>query len=173
MKTKLGISVGLLGATAYFLGLVGGYVPLVILVGYILLFESDRWLKVSGIKAVAVCIFFSVISVIVSLIPNAITLIDNVCRIFEGSFTLDAVTKIVNLVNTIITIAEKVVLLALAFSALNQKTFGFGVVDNLINTHFPFSGNEAVKHSATKMCPNCDTEILANSTFCGSCGNKI
>ena len=45
MKSNLGISVGLLGAVAYFAGLFGGYVPLLVVVGYILLREQNYWLR--------------------------------------------------------------------------------------------------------------------------------
>ena len=42
-KTKLGISVGLLGAAIYFMGLFGGYLVAVLLAGYILMFEENEW----------------------------------------------------------------------------------------------------------------------------------
>ena len=43
MKTKLGVSVGILGAATYFLGLFSGYTVLALVVGYILLCEQDSW----------------------------------------------------------------------------------------------------------------------------------
>lgn len=142
METKLGISIGLLAAALYFLGLVGLYTPLFLLAGYVLLFESARWLKFSAVKAVTVCIFFSVISAMVYLIPNAITFIDNIFRIFNGNFSFAFATKIVNLVNSIITIAEKVVLLMLAFKSLDQKSVTIKPIDQLIAKHFPLENTE-------------------------------
>ncbi len=53
-KTKLGISVGLLGAAIYFMGLFSGYMVAVLLAGYVLLFEENEWLKKSAVKAIAV-----------------------------------------------------------------------------------------------------------------------
>ena len=41
-KTKLGITIGMLSALVYFVALVGGYTPLFLLVGYILLFEEPN-----------------------------------------------------------------------------------------------------------------------------------
>ncbi len=43
-KTKLGVSVALMGAALYFLGLFSGYVALIILAGYVLLMEENVWL---------------------------------------------------------------------------------------------------------------------------------
>lgn len=142
MKTKLGISIGLLAAALYFLGLVGLYTPLFLLAGYVLLFESGRWLKVSAVKAVMVCIFFSVISAVVGLIPNAITFVDNAFRIFNGNFSFAFATKIVNLVYAIITIAEKIALLMLAFKALDQKSVTIKPIDQLIAKYFPLENSE-------------------------------
>jgi hypothetical protein len=137
MKTKLGITANLLGAGLYFIGLVGGWVPVILLAGYVLLFESNDWLKNAAIKAVAICVFFAIVSAIVGLIPNAITLVDNVFSIFKGNFSIAFVSKIVTLANTILTIAQKLLLLVLGFKGLHFGTIGFGVVDRLIAKHTP------------------------------------
>ena len=53
MKTKIGISIGLLGSAVYFVGLVGGWIPLILIAGYVLLSEAYEWLRMSAIKAIA------------------------------------------------------------------------------------------------------------------------
>ena len=55
-KTKLGISVGLLGAAIYFTSLFSGYLVPVILTGYVLLFEENDWLRKNAVKAVALSV---------------------------------------------------------------------------------------------------------------------
>lgn len=40
-KTRLGISVGMLGAAIYLTGLFSGYLVAVLLTGYVLLFEEN------------------------------------------------------------------------------------------------------------------------------------
>ena len=52
-KTKIGMTVGLLGAAIYFIGLFSGYLTVVLLIGYVLLFEENEWLRKSAVKAVA------------------------------------------------------------------------------------------------------------------------
>ena len=42
-KTKLGISVGLIGACICFTALFGGITPAVLLVGYVFLREDNAW----------------------------------------------------------------------------------------------------------------------------------
>lgn len=44
-KTKLGVSVGIFGAFLYVAALFGGYIAITLLAGYVLLMESNEWLK--------------------------------------------------------------------------------------------------------------------------------
>lgn len=57
-KTKLGLSVGLVGAALYFLGLFS-FIPAFLLAAYVLLMEENQWLKRAAVKMVAVLIGFS------------------------------------------------------------------------------------------------------------------
>lgn len=57
-KSKLGISVGLLAAGMYFLGMVS-VLAVVVVAGYVLLREDDAWLKRSAVKAAVLAIAFA------------------------------------------------------------------------------------------------------------------
>ena len=85
-KTKLGISVGLLGAVLYFMGIFSGYLLVVLLAAYVLVYEENGWLKQSAVRAVAILLVFSFGSTAVKLIPDAIDFIDNIAMIFGGHF---------------------------------------------------------------------------------------
>ena len=134
-KTKLGISVGLVGAILYFMGLFSGYVAIALLVGYVLLCEENMWLKKAAVKAVAVMLLFSFISAIVNLIPNAINLIDSIATVFGGHFYISIISKLVNVIVNVLNILQKLLLLILGVKALNQGTITVPVVDNLINKY--------------------------------------
>lgn len=58
-KTKLGISIGLLGAGMYFAGLAGA-LPALLLAGYVLLREENSWLKRMAVKAAAIVLLMAV-----------------------------------------------------------------------------------------------------------------
>ena len=77
-KTKVGISVGMIGAAVYFAGLFGGYIAVIILAGYILLCEENEWLRRSAVKAVALLMVFSFFTTAANLVPNVIGFIDKV-----------------------------------------------------------------------------------------------
>ena len=134
-KTKLGISVGLLGAALYFMGLFSGYMVTVLLAGYVLLFEENKWLRNAAVKAVAVMVLFSFVSAIINLIPNAMSFIDYIVSMFGGNFYIGFISNLVNAVVTALSVIEKLLLLGLGVKALNQGTIAVPVVDGLIKKY--------------------------------------
>ena len=125
-KTRLGISVGMLGAAIYLTGLFSGYLAALLLTGYVLLFEENEWLKKSAVKAVALMMLFSFITVLINLIPNAM---------FGGSFHVGFISGLVSAVISVIDIIEKLLFISLGVRALNQGTIDVAVVDGLISKY--------------------------------------
>lgn len=134
-KTKLGISVGLLGAALYFLGLFSGYMVTVLLAGYVLMFEENTWLRKAAVKAVAVMVLFSLASAVVNLIPNAMSLIDSLVSVFGGSFYIAFISNLVSAVVTALNLLQKLVMLGLGLTALSQGTIAVPVVDKLLEKY--------------------------------------
>lgn len=134
-KTKFGISVGLLGAAIYFMGLFGGYFVVALLAGYVLLFEENEWLRKSAVKAVSTMVCFSLFIVIINLLPNAISFINYIASMFGGSFHIAFISNLVSAVTSAIDIIEKVLFIGLGVKALSQGTIVVPVVDNLINKY--------------------------------------
>lgn len=135
-KTRLGISVGLLGAAICLSGLFSGYIITILLAGYVLLFEENAWLKKTGIKVVALMFSFSILHAIVGLLPSGIGLIDSILNIFNESFSIIIISKIVNLIKNALSLMETVVFILLGVKAFNQGTIRVPVVDNLVNKYF-------------------------------------
>lgn len=134
-KTRVGVSVGMLGAAIYLMGLFSGYLVAVLMAGYVLLFEENSWLKRSVVKAVTLMVFFSFLTTAINLIPNAFGIIGNVVAIFGGYFNMDILNYIVSVVIGVIDIVEKVLFLACGVKALNQGTIVVPTVDKLINKY--------------------------------------
>lgn len=134
-KTKLGISVGLLGAGLYFMGLFSGYLAAVVLAGYVLLCEDNEWLKKAAVKAVSVMVLFSFVDAVINLIPNAMSVIDYIFSMFGGNFYIPFISNLVNAVEAVLNIIEKLLFLGLGLKALNQGTIAVPVVDGLINKY--------------------------------------
>ena len=134
-KTRLGISVGMLGAAIYLTGLFSGYVVAVLMAGYVLLFEENSWLRRSAVKAVSLMVFFSFITVLINLIPNAISSINYIASMFGSSFYAVFITNLVSAVTSIIDIIEKLLFIGLGVKALNQGTITAPVVDNQVSKY--------------------------------------
>ena len=134
-KTKLGISVGLLAAIVYFLGLFSGYVATIVLVGYILIVEDNAWLKNTSVKAVVLMLGFSLVYSVLGLIPGLISFINSLVNIFGGSFYISFVTNVINMLENGIGLVQKIVFLGLGVMALNESTIKIPGLDALIDKY--------------------------------------
>lgn len=131
-KTKLGITVGLMGAALYFIGLIN-FFGLIILSGYVLLFETNEWLKRSAVKAVAIVVGFSLVSIVIGFGNDVFDVLNGVLSWFKvpsvlaWPFNLDSI--IVNAINAL----EKLILITLGFKAFSQSSISVGPIDKVIN----------------------------------------
>ena len=133
MKTKLGISIGAMGALLYFASLFGGYIPLLLVAGYVLVAEGDDWLRRMAVKAVTFTVAISILSFVVSLVPYLFNIINDVLAIFNEYFYPEIISDIVSLLHTIISVAESVILALLGIKAFSKTTVYIPVVDSLVN----------------------------------------
>ena len=143
-KTRLGISVGLLGAAIYFMGLFSGYLLAVLLAGYVLLFEENSWLRKNAVKAMSVMAVFSLLITVLNLVPNAIGFINDVVSIFGGSFYVAFLSNLISAAVAALNIIEKLLIIGLGVKALTQGTIAVPVVDNLINKYMGLDAKGSV-----------------------------
>ena len=134
-KTKLGISVGLLGAAICFSGLFSGYIITTLLAGYVLLFEENAWLKKTGVKVIALMFLFSILYAVIDLFPSGISFIDSVFYVFGESFSISIITKFVSLIKNALVLIETVVFILLGIKAFNQGTISIPIIDSLVNKY--------------------------------------
>lgn len=134
-KTKLGITVGALGAITFFAGFFGGYLAAIVLAGYALLFEENAWLKRSVVKAVVLMVFFSVTVAIINVIPDLLEFVGNIASVFNGSFSIIKVNQVVNVVVSGLNLVEKVLFLGLGVKALSQGTIVIPFIDKKVSKY--------------------------------------
>lgn len=134
-KTKLGITVGALGAITFFAGFFGGYLAAIVLAGYALLFEENAWLKRSVVKAVVLMVFFSVTVAIINVIPDLLEFVGNIASVFNGNFSIIKVNQVVNVVVSGLNLAEKVLFLGLGVKALSQGTIVIPFIDKKVSKY--------------------------------------
>lgn len=134
-KTKLGITVGALGAITFFSGFFSGYLVAIILAGYVLMFEENAWLKRSVVKAIVLLAFFSVTIAIINVIPDVIGFIGNIASVFNGHFTIAKVNQIVTVLVSGLNIIEKILFLGLGIKALSQGTIVIPFIDKKVSKY--------------------------------------
>ncbi len=135
-KTKLGISVGLLGSIIYFASAFGGgYLVALLLCGYVLLVEDNPWLRKTSVKAVLLLIMFSLVSVVLGLFPDIWETITNLLMAFNKYPSSTFISGINSTISSAITIIKSVLFVILGLKALNQGAIKLPVIDKLIDKY--------------------------------------
>lgn len=131
-KTKLNLSVAIVAAAAWLLGLYGGYIIMGILVGYVLPKEDSQSLKKACLRALILMLTFSVATTAINLVPNLLELLYSVLRVFNVNIYLDFVHKIFNLLSTVLSLVRTIVFIVMGILAALGKDFKVPVLDSFI-----------------------------------------
>ena len=129
-RTRLGITVGMLGAAIYVPALISPVV-LGLLAIYVLFLEENHWLKASAIKAVICYLGFFVVFQVIDGINYFLSIINRMMSMvhwypdlsFPGSIT-DALS-----------ICRIVFFLVVAFGALKMRDLRMDRIDEFVETH--------------------------------------
>ena len=130
-KTKLGVSVGMLGATMYFFGLVS-VLALVVVGGYILLFESNEWLKKTVIKAVAIIIAFALLSQAISFSNDLLGVINGILSWVSSTLRVTWPLGLDSIARGVLSALEKFILVILGIKAFTYGDIKIAPIDRVI-----------------------------------------
>ena len=131
-KTRLGISVELLGASICLTALFGGLTPTILLAGYVLLMEKDEWLRRCAVKALAVLLMIAFSITVIGLIPDLLSWISSIVRVFKGNFDYSFISSIISVINGALNIIKTCLLLLLGVKALNHETVNISIIDGIM-----------------------------------------
>ncbi|MCM1058377.1 MAG: hypothetical protein NC517_12335 [Firmicutes bacterium] len=138
LKTKLGISIALVGAAMYFLGAVS-FTPAVLLAGYVLIAEQNDWVKRQAAKMIGVVVLFGLLSIAVGWIDDIVSVLGIIVRWFDKDVYLTVPANLTSLIRYIISIVKEVLLLVMGFMALGMKNVKIVFIDKLLDK---FMSNE-------------------------------
>ena len=133
-KTKLGVSVGLLGAAVYFCGVLS-LLAMIVIAGYILIAEDNIWLRKSAVKAVVIYVAFAVIDTIFSFGSEIFGFLNVIIGWTDSSFYFRYPWHLDSLIQNALDAIEILLFLVLGFKALSQRTIKVGPADNCVNKH--------------------------------------
>ena len=130
-KTKLGLSVAVMGAVVYLTALFGGYTPLLLVAGYVLIAEESAQLKKNAVTAFLVMLAFSAVNFVVGLLPDILNLFYSFLQIFKVYVHLSFIDNIANFLYNAVALLRQVVLAALAILSLLKKPVNVPFVKKL------------------------------------------
>lgn len=134
-KTRLGVSVGILGAVLYLGTYFSGWIALLLLGGYILLFEENPWLKRCAVKAAALLLTFELVINVIEIIPEIMNICFYFMQIFNKIIRYEKLTIIVDFVKSTLQIIEKILFVLLGIKAIHQGTVRIPIVDSLVDKY--------------------------------------
>lgn len=134
-KSKYGVSVALLGAAGYFLLYFGGYTAFLLLAGYAFIIDDNEWLKKTLVTAGVLAISLSVLSTVISLIPDALSWINTCASVFNGYFDYSNASSFFNVFTKAIAIIRTVLFILLGINALKFKTIKLPFVDKFVEKY--------------------------------------
>ena len=134
-KTKLGISVGLMGAFVCFLGAILGLEWFFMaIIAYILLREDNEWLRRLSLKVLVILIATAIIGMLIRYVfQDAIYDFINLFTDEEDMLDIKWPSKISSFAVKYLYIASKLLLIFVGFKALKQGHVSVKPVDNLIS----------------------------------------
>lgn len=132
-KAKLGVSIGLLGAAAYFLTYFSGYLVAVLFAGYVLLCEEDEWLKKTCVQAIVLALGFDVLLRVIGLLPDLLAWIDSVVNVFNRTFNYSIVSRVLSVFTRAINLIETCVFLVLGCAAFKKVKIFIPGIDKMMD----------------------------------------
>lgn len=135
-SAKLGISVGLIGAIIYFSSAFGGgYLIALLLCGYVLLAEDNAWLRKTSVKAVVLMISFSLLNVILGIIPEMWGIITSLLSIFNKYPSSSFIAGCSSAITGVISLIRSILFIILGLKAFNQGTIKLPIIDAFIDKY--------------------------------------
>lgn len=134
-NTRLGLSVNILGAAVYFAAFFGGYIPAFFLAGYILLFESDAWLKKASVKSIVLLMSFGILTAVIGFVPELLSMFGMLASLFGGSVQYSGAGSMISVILKAAEIMRTVLFLLLGIRAFKHQTVFIPFIDGVVDRH--------------------------------------
>ena len=112
----------------YFASLFGGYIPMLLLAGYIFLREENIWLRKAAFKAVALMLVFSACGAVISSVNDILGIFNS---LFDWS--LEIPLELDYVLSRIIDLVKVIMFAVLGFRAFSQGDVAISTIDKAIS----------------------------------------
>ena len=135
-KTKLGISIEMLGAILYVSVALFGYFGLLIVGGYVLLVEKQEFLKKCVVKAVVLMFGFTLLSTVISIIPKILYFGMETDTFFDGFYLyFNGTYQVIAMILVILNFVRMALFVWLGVKAWKKQNGTIPIVDKFIEKY--------------------------------------
>ena len=135
-KTKLGISIEMLGTILYVSVALFGYFGLLVVGGYIVFIEKQEFLKKCVAKAVVLMLGFTLLSTVIGIIPKILYFGVETDTFFEGFYLyLSGTYQVVAMVLVILNVVRMALFVWLGVKAWKKQNGTIPIVDKFIEKY--------------------------------------
>ncbi len=127
-KARLGISVTLVAAGMFFLGIVSN-LALIAIAFYIFIREENVWLRKMALSALILILIYAAVNLLMSTATGFFSFFINDVGILTAP--LRVIYRFISSISGILVLAEKVLLIVFGFLALSYKEIRIGFINNL------------------------------------------
>ncbi len=131
-RTKLGLSIPVMGALTFIVFLVGGYVAGLLLLGYILLCEENTELKKTAVTALLITVGLSLLNILIGFFPDVVDVFEAFLSMFGVYLGGGFIDTFFNFLYCIFNVLKTVVLVGFAALTMMGKPVKLGFIDKLI-----------------------------------------
>lgn len=132
-KTKLGITTGMLAAILFLSGL-SSFLIMILVAGYILIFEGDENLRKNAVKAILFMLGLVVIRAFISILNDGFGAINSLGRMFsDDAGALRIPLGLDTLLLYVLAIIEDLGLLLFAYKSRKGDVVNVPVIDKLVD----------------------------------------
>ena len=128
-KTKLGIPVWALGAAFYLICLFGGYIPAILVGGYILIRETGKDIRTAAVTGLAVLLVFSLLNMVFGFFPGVVADMELLVRLEIAEGMVSALRDVQGFINWL----GDALLVVLAVFMLFKKPLSLGFLEKIAN----------------------------------------
>ncbi|MGL4338375.1 MAG: hypothetical protein ACRCST_15940 [Turicibacter sp.] len=133
-KMKLGLSLGVFAALVYFSAMIN-LIWLVLLVGFVLIFEQNEWLKRCVLKALLIVVCFSLFNVVIGMGDDLFLILNAVLTWFNAPFQLYWPFHLNIIFLKMASLIEALIFILLGFKALKQQDVKLPFIDKWLSQY--------------------------------------
>lgn len=135
-RTKEGVRVSLIAAFAFICGYFGGYTPLILILGYALLIEKNKYITDATVKSLMLSIVFSLFYKVLGLPSDTFGVISSLLSTIGINVYFGAINSLLSILHTVVSWFEFLIFLMASLHALRYEEIKVPFVEDLYKKYF-------------------------------------